>query len=390
MATTQITGLNPIGVVNDSDLILIHSGVEDFKGTVTDLKTNLNNTYLKITDNLTTVQDKPAAFNAIKQYATTTSSGVLEIADNTETITGTDTSRAVVPSGLKAAMTDRDVLAGNGLTGGGNLGSDVTITLGTPSTITDVSTNNVTGTTHTHAITAASTTAKGVIEIATSAETITGSDTARAIVPSGLQAKLADIDIIAGNGLITGGNLGSDVTLNMGTPSTITGTSTNSVTADSHTHAIDIATSTIAGVFKVSNSPTDDSASLVPTCELLELVRQNKLSTVSNLSDLNNKVFGRNNLGIYSIEMSDTLVIGYNEIAGATITRVPSTSVGQFRVTHNLGQCIPQVTVHIGNYAEDTFANIKDNTSTYTDVIVHNNTSEVDKPFYLTLTKQNP
>ena len=36
MATTQITGLNPIGVVNDSDLILIHSGVEDFKGTVTD------------------------------------------------------------------------------------------------------------------------------------------------------------------------------------------------------------------------------------------------------------------------------------------------------------------------------------------------------------------
>ena len=177
MATTQITGLNPIGVVNDSDLILIHSGVEDFKGTVTDLKTNLNNTYLKITDNLTTVQDKPAAFNAIKQPATTTSSGVLEIADNAETITGTDTSRAVVPSGLKAAMTDRDVLAGNGLTGGGNLGSDVTLNMGTPSTITSTSTNSVTADSHTHAIS---------LTVATPEDIKTGTDNVKPVTSYGL------------------------------------------------------------------------------------------------------------------------------------------------------------------------------------------------------------
>lgn len=44
--------------------------------------------------------------------------------------------------------------------------------------------------------------------------------------------------IIAGNGLITGGPLDDDVTLNLGTPGTITPLTTNSVSTDSHTHAI--------------------------------------------------------------------------------------------------------------------------------------------------------
>ncbi|MGA9651865.1 hypothetical protein [Pedobacter sp.] len=45
--------------------------------------------------------------------------------------------------------------------------------------------------------------------------------------------------IIAGNGLTGGGSFGVDRTITMGTPSSITQSSTNSVTSTSHTHAID-------------------------------------------------------------------------------------------------------------------------------------------------------
>jgi hypothetical protein len=46
--------------------------------------------------------------------------------------------------------TSRNITAGNGLTGGGALSSNRTLTLGTPSNITTSSTNSVTSTSHTH------------------------------------------------------------------------------------------------------------------------------------------------------------------------------------------------------------------------------------------------
>lgn len=47
----------------------------------------------------------------------------------------------------------RSVIAGNGVTGGGVLNADRTITLGTPSTLTSSTTNSVTSSSHTHAVT---------------------------------------------------------------------------------------------------------------------------------------------------------------------------------------------------------------------------------------------
>ena len=44
--------------------------------------------------------------------------------------------------------------------------------------------------------------------------------------------------ILAGNGLVTGGDLSADVTVNMGTPSTVGAGSADSVTADSHSHSL--------------------------------------------------------------------------------------------------------------------------------------------------------
>ena len=55
-------------------------------------------------------------------------------------------------SGNAASATDcsRSVIAGNGLSGGGALTSNRTVTLGTPGNITATSTNSVTETSHTH------------------------------------------------------------------------------------------------------------------------------------------------------------------------------------------------------------------------------------------------
>lgn len=53
----------------------------------------------------------------------------------------------------KAYVENKAVLAGKGLTGGGSLAGNITITLGTPTTITSSTTNSVTETGHTHALT---------------------------------------------------------------------------------------------------------------------------------------------------------------------------------------------------------------------------------------------
>lgn len=53
---------------------------------------------------------------------------------------------------IGAVPTSRTITAGNGLTGGGDLTANRTLTLGTPSDITNSTTNSVTSTSHTHAL----------------------------------------------------------------------------------------------------------------------------------------------------------------------------------------------------------------------------------------------
>ncbi len=55
----------------------------------------------------------------------------------------------------------------------------------------------------------------------------------------GYTAASTAVDIIAGNGLTGGGAISADRTLAIGTPSTLTATSTNSVGADTHAHDVD-------------------------------------------------------------------------------------------------------------------------------------------------------
>lgn len=93
------------------------------------------------------------------ETASDTNAGIVELATTAETTTGTDTGRAVTPSGLA-----------NGYQGTSNV-----VTLGT------VTSGNVDA-----VVSAASVTTAGKIEVATSAETNTGTDATRAVSPDGL------------------------------------------------------------------------------------------------------------------------------------------------------------------------------------------------------------
>ncbi|MBQ9600578.1 MAG: tail fiber protein, partial [Neisseriaceae bacterium] len=61
------------------------------------------------------------------------------------------------------------------------------------------------------------------------------------------------LTLTAGNGLTGGGNLTANRTFALGTPSSITASTTNSVTADSHTHEVDKASTTVAGIVQLYN-----------------------------------------------------------------------------------------------------------------------------------------
>jgi hypothetical protein len=49
-----------------------------------------------------------------------------------------------------------------------------------------------------------------------------------------------NLNVVAGDGLTGGGDLSPGSTITLGTPSTLTSTTTNAVTTSSHTHALDL------------------------------------------------------------------------------------------------------------------------------------------------------
>jgi hypothetical protein len=109
------------------------------------------------------------------------------------------------------ALRSLTLTAGDGLTGGGDLTTSRTVSLGTPSTISISSGNTVSGSTHTHAI---------------------------SLSVGDIGATPATRQVTAGDGMTGGGDLTADRTLTLGTPSTLTTSTTNSVSGTTHTHEI--------------------------------------------------------------------------------------------------------------------------------------------------------
>lgn len=124
--------------------------------------------------------------------------------------------------GITDAMaTSWTLTAGNGLTGGGTGAANRTLTLGTPGSTSLASTNAVTATSHTHAFAPGGTTAQYI-----------RGDGSLATTPLGTVTS-----ITAGNGM-NFTTITSTGAVTLGVPSDITGSTTNAVTATSHTHAI--------------------------------------------------------------------------------------------------------------------------------------------------------
>ncbi len=76
---------------------------------------------------------------------------------------------------LSPVETSRLVSAGNGLTGGGSLTVDRTISLGTPGTVSGATSNAVSAGSHTHTVAAASESTSGAAKVGTQAEVDAGS-----------------------------------------------------------------------------------------------------------------------------------------------------------------------------------------------------------------------
>lgn len=73
------------------------------------------------------------------------------------------------------------------------------------------------------------------------------------------QFALKTTSLTAGAGLSGGGVLRDNMTLSLGTPSKITATSQNSAVSNTHTHEIDKASTSVAGIVKLNNTLTSDA-----------------------------------------------------------------------------------------------------------------------------------
>ena len=76
----------------------------------------------------------------------------LKKSENLNDLANKATARTNLSVYSKTEVNSKTISAGNGLTGGGDLGANRTISMGTPSTVGSATSNSASGTTHTHAL----------------------------------------------------------------------------------------------------------------------------------------------------------------------------------------------------------------------------------------------
>lgn len=189
MANKQIIDFPPVSVVASNNVFHVHTGV---------------NNRISAEDLFTAIADD------ILIPATTSDAGIVQLTDS---VSSTSTTTAATPNSVKQAYDLADskvgittsVIAGDGVTGGGTLSGDVTITLGTPETLSISSTNNVTASGHTHQVTFPVTSVSGKTgDVTVEAADVDG---LAAVASSGSFSDLVDapsIGTVAGRDVVTG------------------------------------------------------------------------------------------------------------------------------------------------------------------------------------------
>lgn len=76
----------------------------------------------------------------------------LKKSENLDDLANKSTARTNLDVFSKSEVNSKTISAGNGLTGGGDLSANRTISMGTPNTVGPATSNTVSGTTHTHAL----------------------------------------------------------------------------------------------------------------------------------------------------------------------------------------------------------------------------------------------
>lgn len=84
-------------------------------------------------------------------------------------------------------------------------------------------------------------------------------------------AVLSSRQVTAGDGLSGGGDLSADRSLVLGTPGTLTHVTTNAVAAESHTHELQQATTTVPGIVRLNNTVTSTATTQAATANAVKV-----------------------------------------------------------------------------------------------------------------------
>lgn len=234
---------------------------------------------------------------------------------------------------ISAASVATEVVAGDGLVGGGGLSGNVALALGTPSTLTGATTNSVSSVGHTHQI------ALGMSDL--SDVDLSGVVDGNILVYTGGAWSVANLDVdgdgfaVAGSGLSSSG-----ATVFLGTPSTITASSGNASSSGTHTHALSISPADIGAASASHTHGTSGIQDLAIT--------SNKLANFSVISD---------KLAAASVTESKiaNLAVTSDKVATGAITNTKITSVASTKITGTLNTTqlsdLSVTTVKLGNAA---------------------------------------
>lgn len=191
----------------------------------------------------------------------------------------------------------RSLTAGNGLTGGGDLTVDRTVTLGTPTAVTTSSTNSVTSDSHTHALTGVEpTVTKGNLTAGSSKITLGGTGTG-ALIGAGASVDVNEANLAHNNiGSLQGGQAGEYNHLTNAQVSAlhVAATAGTGIGVSGQQISVDQAftpTWTGAHIFQGANTYRHI---LPETTETYDLGAYNKLWRTGYLSSINATIFAEN------------------------------------------------------------------------------------------------